>query len=359
MTVFPRPLAALALAAWLAACSPTPETPTAQQAPALDSFVVGDAAAGGGRAWDGTVEAVRQADLAAQTGGRVAEVRVDAGDRVVAGAVLLRLTDVEQAAGAAAARAQLRAGEAAATEAEANYARYAALGQKQFVSALQLEQARAARDAAVAHRDAVRAQLAQAARQADYTVVRAPFDGIVDRRLVEAGETVSPGQALLSMHAPGTLRVVVALPQAEAEAVRALGRATARLDDGRTVPVEALTVFPAADASTHAVTVRATLPPLAPAPAPGTAAKLAFALPAAAGAPRIPRTAVVQRGELSAVYVLQDARIVLRQLRLGAGDASTVEVLSGLKPGERVAADPVAAGQALAAQRASAGDRHD
>ncbi len=360
MNLRPFPLAVLALAALVSACSPAPQAPVAAAAPALDAIVVGETGAGAGRAWDGVVEAVQQADLAAQTGGRVAQLAVDAGDRVEAGVVLLRLTDVEQAAGAAAARAQLRANEAAAAEAEANYARYAALGQKQFVSALQLEQARAARDAAVANRDAARAQLAQAARQADYTVVRAPFAGIVSRRHVESGETVSPGQPLLSLYAPGALRVVADLPQAEAESVRALGRASVRLDDGRAIAAESLTVFPAADASTHAVTVRAALPALEAAPAPGTAAKLVFALPGTRDAGvRIPRRALVQRGELSAVYVLQDARIVLRQLRLGAAEGDAVEVLSGLKAGERIAADPVAAGQALAAQRRAADGRHD
>jgi RND family efflux transporter MFP subunit len=360
MTPTVRSFAAWALAGVLSACAPTPEPPAATSVPALESFVAGNAAGSSGRAWDGVVEAVRQADLAAQTGGRVAELPVDAGDRVKAGQLLLRLTDVEQSAGAAAARAQLRANEAAASEAQANYARYAALGQKQFVSALQLEQARAARDAAVANRDAARAQLAQAARQADYTVVRAPFDGVIRQRRVEAGETVSPGQPLLSLYVPGAVRVVVELPQAEAEAVRTLGRATVRLDDGRSVEADSLTVFPAADAATHTVTVRAMLAAAGDLPAPGSAAKLVFALPGGATPTlRVPRSAVVQRGELSAVYVLQDGRIALRQLRLGAVQANDVDVLSGLKAGERVAADPVAAGQALAAQRKARAAGHD
>ena len=89
--------------------------------------------------------------------------------------MLLRLTAVEQQAGANTARAQLRAAEAAAVEAEATYARYRALGRSSSSRALQLDQARAARDAAVAARDAARAQLAQAGQQAEYTVVRAPL----------------------------------------------------------------------------------------------------------------------------------------------------------------------------------------
>ena len=67
--------------------------------------------------------------------------------------------------------------------------------------------------------------------------------------------------------------------------------------------------------------------------------------------PRIPASAVVQRGEVSAVYVLADGRLSLRQLRLGARDGDSVEVIAGLKPGEAIATDPVAAMQALVAAR--------
>ncbi|MEG3050924.1 MAG: efflux transporter periplasmic adaptor subunit, partial [Thermomonas sp.] len=68
--------------------------------------------------------------------------------------------------------------------------------------------------------------------------------------------------------------------------------------------------------------------------------------------------AVAQRGELSGAYVKQGDRLLLRQLRLGARVGDSVEVISGLQAGDQVARDPVAAMQALAAQRrqASAGD---
>ena len=193
-----------ALLLGLAACSSEQTGSAAASLPKLQTIAV---AAGGntsGRGWDGVVEAVRQADLSAQTSGRVTSVEVDVNDAVVAGQVLLRLTAVEQQAGASAARAQLRAAEAMAAEAAANYARYQALAARQFVSRLQLDQARAARDAAAANRDAARAQLAQAGQLADYTVVRAPFAGIVSARHVEPGESLSPGQPLVALDRKST-----------------------------------------------------------------------------------------------------------------------------------------------------------
>lgn len=322
------------------------------------TVAAGDALPGPG--WDGVIEAVRRAELAAQTAGRVSMVAVDVNDRVRAGEVLLRITAVEQDAAANAARAQLRAAEAQAIEAEQNYRRYAALADAQFVSKAQIDQARAARDSAVAARHAAEAMLAQAAQQSQYTVVRAPFDGVVARRDVEPGETVAPGMPLLSVYAPEALRIEVALPQTRAEAIRHDARAQVLLGDGRRVEPAQVTVFPAADPSSHSVNVRLVLPVLDPQPAPGTTAKVVFAADAPgqdnalASGVRIPAASIVQRGELSGVYVVQDGRLLLRQLRLGARRGETVEVIAGLRAGEVIARDPLAATKLIAAQRKAA-----
>jgi RND family efflux transporter MFP subunit len=341
----------------LAACGSEPAAPTLPALPKLQTLTVGGGADAAGRSWDGVVEAVQQADLTAQTAGRVTVVNVDVNDRVAKGDVLLRLTAVEQQAGANTARAQLRAAEAAAAEAEANYRRYAALANGQYVSRSQIDQARAARDSAAAARDAARAQVAQASQQTDYTVIRAPFAGIVSARRVEPGESVAPGQPLMAVYAPGALRIEVQVPQSEADAIRAVGSARVALADGRTVDAAEVVVFPAADPATHSVGVRVTLPDLKQAPAPGVTAKVLFpiAVAAQAGTVSIPASALVQRGEVSGVYVIAGNRIALRQVRLGQRNGDRVEVLAGLKAGDVVAADPVAAVQALAAQRKAAG----
>ncbi|MBO9883477.1 efflux RND transporter periplasmic adaptor subunit [Xanthomonas sp. D-109] len=338
----------------LAGCRHDAATVAPPPLPALATAPV-EPAAMVSRSWDGVVTAVAYADLSAQTGGRVRSVAVDVGDRVAAGQVLLQLSAVEQRAGVASAQAQVRAATASADEAEASYRRYASLAGAQYVSRAQLDQARATRDAANAARAAAVAQLAQAQQPAEYTVVRAPFAGVISARQVQPGEAVAAGQALLSLYVPGAQRIEVQVPQSDADAIRAAPRAQVRLDDGRSLQIPQVTVFPTADPRSHSVTVRVPLPALQPAPAPGTTAKVGFPLAAgdaAEAAPlRIPLSALLQRGELSAAYVLADGRLSLRQLRIGQRDAQRVEVLAGLRAGERVARDPVAAGQALAAQR--------
>lgn len=350
------------LALVLAACGNEPVSPVLPPLPKLDTITVQANGDGRGRSWDGVVEAVQQASLTAQTAGRVTVVNVDVNDRVDKGDVLLRLTAVEQQAGANTAAAQLRAAEAAATEASTNYRRYAALADSQYVSRAQIDQARAARDSAVAARDAARAQLAQAGQQTEYTVIRTPFAGIVSARHVEPGESVAAGQPLMTVYAPGALRIEVQVPQSDAVAIRAVNRAQVVLADGRRIEEAQVTVFPAADPSTHSVAVRVVLPDVEQPPQPGATAKVVFPISTGDGdhALDIPASALVQRGEVSGVYVLADNRLALRQVRVGQRSGEQVEVIAGLKTGDRVATDPVAALQALTAQRkAAAGADHE
>jgi hypothetical protein len=130
-------------------------------------------------------------------------------------------------------------------------------------------------------------------------------------------------------------------------------RARITFADGRNVEAADVTVFPSADPGTHAVRVRVHLPPLEPAPRPGTTAKVAFPALAGTAYPTVPVSALVRRGEVNAVYVLVDGRLSLRQLRLGQRTDANVQVISGLHPGETIAADPVAAAQALIAARSA------
>lgn len=346
---------ASALALVLSACGGDDAAREAAPLPKLDTLVVASDATAAGQTWDGTVEAVREAVLSAQTGGRVTAVDADVNDRVVAGQVLLRLTVVEQQAGVDAARAQLRAAEASAAEAERQFQRYAALSKGEYVSRAQLDQARAARDAANAARDAARAQLSSAGQNADYTTVRAPYAGIVSARDVEPGETVGPGQRLLTVYAPDDLRIEVHVPQSAADAIRAQPGARVVFDDGRAVDARQVIVFPAADAASHSVTVRVLLPALDTPPAPGRTAKVTFPIRSEARTLRVPASAVYHRGELAAVYVVKDGRALLRQVRLGDASGDSVDVLAGLHAGDVIARDPQAALQAMVAQREGAG----
>lgn len=343
-----RPSLLLLLPVLLAACAGEPDVPAPSAVSTLATMRVANASAGGERRWDGVVEAVQRAELTAQTQGRVAEVLVDVDDRVSAGQVLLRLDAIEQTAALRAAQAQLRVAEAAVNEANASYRRFQALGDKQYVSKAQLDQVRAARDSAVASRDAAAEQARQSTQVAAYAVVRAPYAGVVSGRAVEPGESVSAGQPLLTVLAPGQLRVEVNVPEADAEAIRQVGKASVVTDAGRRIAATRVIVAPAADPATHSSLVRLLLGDQSLRP--GMAVTAVFPI---AGKAQLwlPASALVQRGEVSAFYVLSDGMPQLRQVRLGERRGDRVEVITGIAPGELLVLDPVAAAQSLAARR--------
>jgi RND family efflux transporter MFP subunit len=146
------------------------------------TFAVGYETAPRERVLDGTVEAVNQATVSAQTSGRVAEIYYDVDDFVEAGAPLMRFTDTEQRAALESARAALQEAEARAAEAESENTRIAAMFENGTVARARYDQAQANRNAAAARLEAARAGVTNAEEQLEHTVVRAPYAGIVSPR---------------------------------------------------------------------------------------------------------------------------------------------------------------------------------
>ena len=296
---------------------------------------------------EATLEAVNQATLAAQMAGRIMELKVDAGDRVAKGAVLLRIDATEATEAVAGAEAGVAQAQANLVNAKAAYERTRTLTERKFVSSSALDQARAAYDAAAAQLRAARAGRGQAAAQQAHATVVAPLSGLVAARHVEAGEMAQPGRALVTVYDPAAMRAVVDVPQQ-----RLAGLTGAALEarvelpgSGRWLDAAAVTILPAADPRTHTVRLRVDLPPGQGGLVPGMFARVHFATGEAARI-MVPASAVLRRGELTAVYVTGgEGGFRLRQIRTGEvrpdGD---VEVLSGLVGGEEVALDPVQAG---------------
>jgi RND family efflux transporter MFP subunit len=294
------------------------------------------------RVWDGRVEAVNQATVSAQTSGRIAELPFDVNDYVEAGAVLMRFTDTEQKAALAQAEAALQEATARLAEANQEFERFSKMIENNSVSRAAFDQSRANRDAARARLNAARSRVEGAKEQLEYTVIRAPYAGIVSKRHVELGELVSPGQPVISGLSLQSLRVNVDVPQSMFHAIRTIGKAFVYVNSER-IAAESLTFFPVADAEANTFRVRVNLPDGAATLYPGMFVKVGFVV----GETQrllVPVEAVVRRSELSGVYVADGEAVALRQVRLGRRYGDSIEVLSGLSAGEAVATDPVAAG---------------
>jgi RND family efflux transporter MFP subunit len=251
---------------------------------------------------DAIVEAVQQATLAAQINGSVTTFFVDAGDRVKKGQVLARLDSRETDAQVAATRAGIAQAEAALAAAQSNYERTKSLVAQKFISQAALDRAESDYKVALAAVETARAGSVQAATARGFAEIRAPFDGVVTRRLMEVGEFASPGRAVIAVHDPAALRAVGSLPQFVLPSTARVERATVDVPSiGTTLVATRVTVLPAADPRLLSTQVRADLPAAAaPGLAPGVAAKVLIPI-GKANKRVIPEAALVRRGELVAV----------------------------------------------------------
>jgi RND family efflux transporter MFP subunit len=303
------------------------------------------------RRFDGVVEAVHQATVSSQVSGRIEEVLFDVDDFVEAGAVLVRFRDVDQQAGLSSAQAGLREAEARVRETASELQRFQQLFRENLVSRAGLDRAEAEAKATQARLKAAQAALSQAEEQLEHTRVRAPYSGIVTQRHVEAGESATIGQPLISGLSLDRLRLSTQVPQTYVEAIRQHQTARIELPDGSIVESREVTLFPYAEAGSHSFRVRVHLPESVPGLYPGMLLKAAFIVGEREQL-LVPATAVALRSELTGIYV-QDTRgrWQFRQLRLGEPRDGLVAVLAGLMPGETIALDPIAAGIALKQQR--------
>ena len=307
----------------------------------FDTVTVGYEEAARERVWDGRIEAVNQGTVSAQTSGRVAELPFDVNDFVDAGAIIMRFTDTEQRALLNGAEAALAEARAQLANAETEFERGEKMIANNTIAQSRFDQLKAERDSAGARLQAAVAGVETAKEQLEYTVVRAPYAGIVSERHVELGELVSPGQPLISGLSLQSLRVNVDVPQSMFRAVHTIGKAFVYIDSDR-IEAESLTFFPVADSGSNTFRVRVNLPDGAATLFPGMFVKVGFVV----GETRrllVPVDAIVRRSELSGVYVTDGERVALRQVRLGRAYDGSVEVLSGLDAGETIAANPVEA----------------
>jgi len=292
------------------------------------------------------VEAVRQSTVSAQIAGRIVDIRFDVGDRVRKGDVIVRIDERSATQAVAASEAQVRESEAALVNARAQYERTKQLFAQKFISQSALDKAEADYKAAESRMKATLAGAGVAATERSFATIVAPYEGIVSARHIQLGEMATPGKPLMTGFDPASLRVIATVASARIGEIQSGGKVRIEVPSaGKWIEAKGLTVVPSADPRTHTTQVRIGLPDNVSGIYPGVFARAHFVVGRAARL-MIPRESVVYRSEVTAVYVVGEGGTPqLRQLRLGtATDERGIEVLAGVKPGERVALDPVKAG---------------
>jgi RND family efflux transporter MFP subunit len=303
----------------------------------------------------GTVRAAQTSELASQMMGNIVEIRVHEGDRVQRGQILAVIDESQpraaldraMAAGTAA-QQQLAAANSDLSLAESTLERYRSLYERKSVSPQEFDEINSRRQAALARRDMAQAGQAQAqaavvqARTSlDYARIRAPFDGVVSEKKADPGTLVAPGMPIFTVEDIRHYRLEATLNEHDLQYARvgqllpvtidALGQTDLR---GRVVQI-----VPAADPGSRSFLVKIELPADSRLRS-GLFGRVEFARGEHSSL-LIPRTAVIERGQLQGVFVLDQNQVAsLRYISLGKPFGSEIEVLAGLQPGDRLVAQP-------------------
>jgi membrane fusion protein (multidrug efflux system) len=329
----------------------------------------------------GTLMAEEQADVAAETAGRVVSAPVERGTPVSPGAELVRISAIEtdaqlKEAEANAAQIEARLGitpgasldvnavpevqnaRAGADLAQAEFARIKSLLDQRVVSQSEYEQRRMQMEAAHQQFEAAKNGAAQQyqslqaararvslARKANAdTVVRAPFGGVVEQRLVAVGDYVTKGMKVASVVRINPLRVQLTVPEQSVSTIKVGLPVTFEVDAyaGRTFEGTVKYVSPSLQADQRALTVEALVPNPNAVLKPGLFATARIEQPARTAGVLVPATAVQVTSGTSRVYVITGDHVDERIVTTGETVGDLVEITKGLKAGERVATKNVA-----------------
>jgi RND family efflux transporter MFP subunit len=275
----------------------------------------------------GTVRPVQRATIAAKVMGAIADLPVVLGQRVHAGDLLVKISAGEISARVLQAQSQLNQARRDLDRERNLLAKGASTPDlvKDLEDRLAMTQA----------------MVCEAEVMLGYTSVRAPFDGVVARKLASAGDLAAPGEPLLEIEGLGDFQVEAGIPDS----------LVPRLAPGATLAVEVpaagvaftgrlVEVSSAADPLTRTVTVKISVPA-------GTAVGSGqYARVQVPGAPvralLAPAGAVSTLGQMERVFVVAGGRAVLRLVKTGAAHGDRVEILSGLAEGDQIVTNPPA-----------------
>jgi RND family efflux transporter MFP subunit len=271
----------------------------------------------------GQVMPIFHAILSSRIQGTIDKLLVREGAQVSKGQILIQLDSRDV-------QADLARAEAEAENAKAQLDRMRTLYGQDAVSKQEMENATRTYKVTEADRKAVLAQLS-------YTVVKAPFDGMITEKNVEAGELASPGQPLLKMEDSRQLRLEATVAEGDLKSVSLGDKIPVLIDALGVQPLRGIVsqILPAGDPHTHTFTVKVDLP-ITPGLKSGMFGRLQLDK-GVAQTMLVPASVIVARGELTSVFVVGSDTIGrLRWVKVGRRFDTQIEILSGVNVGERV-----------------------
>ena len=316
----------LALLSVLSGCGKESAPAAKIEQPAL-TLVVGSVVSDSGNVYSGEIRARYETQLGFRIGGKIIERLVDAGARVHAGQVLMRLDPGDTGLQASSTEAQYQLAEAEAK-------RYRELRDKNFVSQSALDAKETALKAAAA-------QAGLAGNQAGYTALRADHAGVIAATLAEVGQVVSAGQPVLLLAQDGEREVAIAIPETRYEGLKIGAPADVSLwsagNEAAHLSGHLRELSPAADPASRTYAARVALRSADAQAALGMTAEVRFKNHDKRDRLVVPLSAIFQQGDQAAVWIVAaDHSVSLRKVEVSAYRDNGAVISSGVAAGERI-----------------------
>ncbi|RYF17030.1 MAG: efflux RND transporter periplasmic adaptor subunit [Comamonadaceae bacterium] len=290
--------------------------------------------------FSGEVKARVESRLGFRVAGKITSRTAEMGQQVKAGTVLAQLDPQDYRLAADAARAQLSAASTNRDLAAADFKRFQALREQNFISGAELERRETAYKAAQAQFEQAQAQLASQGNQARYTSLVADVSGVITAVEAEPGQVVAAGTPVVRIAADGARDVVFAVPEDKVVALRPGTEVAVRLWAGNTqLQGRIREVAASADPVTRTYPVKVALDPRAQPPLGATVTVVPQALGhAGAQVIKIPTSALRQEGKGSAVWVLERKTMTVRSqpVEVATADGNDAVIAAGLQPGMQI-----------------------
>lgn len=297
------------------------ETATPLEPATVKVEVIQEVGQAGGEDIVGSVESERTAVIEAKVSGTVADVKVRPGERVAAGDVLVLLDAPEVTARRDQALAQYE-------RAEQEFTKYQQLIASKAISQLDFERVESEFRRATA-------ALEEAETMVNYTMIGAPFDGVVARRMADPGSQAAPGRGLLMLEDDTRLQFAAEVPEGLVNSIM-LGQSLHVVLDvlGKPISGEVVEISPSADRASRTFLIKIRLPQVQGLRS-GQFGRVRVPL-TETGVLTVPSDAIVRRGQLEMLFMERDGRASMRLVRSGRIFGDRIEIVSGLESGEHV-----------------------
>ncbi|MFO7799025.1 efflux RND transporter periplasmic adaptor subunit [Rhodohalobacter sp.] len=285
------------------------------------------------------VESNSQANLSTIVMGTVTSAPVTVGDRVQKGDLLVRIKDDQIRAQKSQIEANMVQAQANLENTEKNYNRIKNLYAEDSATSKELDDISTMYEIAKANMEALEARMNEVNEMLDYTVIRAPFTGIVSNKFVSEGDMAAPGHPLVSVADPSSVKITATvaenqISQLEEGSVISVSIASAGVNNAK---ARLTAISEAGDPMSRQFSIEAMIEDaeINEALKVGMFAEVGININQSEIL-TIPADAIIERGQLTGIYTISDNnRAVLRWVRLGERSGDAVKVITGLKPGEQ------------------------